>query len=268
MSSVGLARSTLSLVDAGRYDGPEGSVDFAAAVRAAVEGSRVIAPDEAAALAATTPRDLGARAKIEVHEESTADAARRLCVDGPVTVLNFASAVSIGGGFLHGALAQEEDLCRCSALYRCLEQGREYYRANEAHGGALYTDHAIWSPGVPFFRGRDYGLLPAPFLVSVITSPAPNTNRAVGGEEVQLEATFQRRARQVLAIAAAKPPTNLVLGAWGCGAFGGDPKVVAAAFKAALAAGLDRAFTRVIFAILVRQGRDGRNPEAFRACFG
>lgn len=263
-----LARTTLSIVDAGRYDGPEGPVDFAAAVRAAVDGTRVITPSEAAALAATTPRDLGARARIEVHDESTADAARRLCVDGPVTVLNFASAMSIGGGFLHGALAQEEDLCRCSALFRCLEQGREYYLANQADDGALYTDHAIWSSAVPFFRGRDYGLLPVPFLVSVITSPAPNTKHARGHEEVQLEATFQRRARQILAIAAANPPTTLVLGAWGCGAFGGDPKVVAAAFKAAFDAGFDRAFARVVFAILVRQGRDGRNPEAFRGCFG
>lgn len=263
-----LARTTLSIVDAGRYDVADGAVDFAAAVRAAVDGTRVIKPGEAVALAATAPRDLGARASIEVRDESTAEAARRLCVDGQVTVLNFASAMNTGGGFLHGALAQEEDLCRCSALFRCLEQGREYYRANDAHGGALYTDHAIWSPAVPFFRGRDYGLLPAPFLVSVITSPAPNTSRVRVDEEVQLEATFQRRARQILAIAAANPPTTLVLGAWGCGAFGGDPKVVAAAFKAALDGGFDRAFARVVFAILVRQGCDGRNPEAFRACFG
>lgn len=267
MDPVLLAQDTLSILDSGRYHGPAGPVDFGTTIRAAVDGTRVITPREAAALAASRPRDLGANATIEVTDEGTAEAARRLAADGPVTALNFASALSVGGRFLAGALAQEEDLCRCSALYPCLQAGRDYYRENQAQGGALYTDHALWSPAVPFFRGTDNGLLAAPFAVSVITSPAPNTTRVRGDEASLLAATFRRRAAQVLAIAASEPPTSLVLGAWGCGAFGGDAEVVAEAFARALDEGFGRAFTRIVFAVLVRRWPDDRNLEVFRARF-
>jgi uncharacterized protein (TIGR02452 family) len=223
----------------------------------------VIAPEVAASLAAEVPRDLGAVAVIEVVDDSAVAVCRRLAREGRVTVLNFASANSVGGGFLAGAAAQEEDLCRCSAPFRCLERGADFYRANRSDGTHLYTDHAIWSPQVPFCRAEDLGWLPEPFVASVITSPAPNTKRFVG-DRGELPATFRRRARQVLAIAAAEPPTTLVLGAWGCGAFGGDAEVVAAAFREALDDGFAYAFERIVFAVLVRRWPDGRNLEVFR----
>lgn len=268
MDPAQLARETLSIVDAGFYHGPAGPVDFAAAVRAAIDGTRVITPVETASFAAMPPRDLGAKARIEVTEEGTGEAAQRLIGSGPVTVLNFASACRVGGGFLVGAAAQEEELCRCSALFRCLEKGRDYYRTNRAAGGALYTEHAIWSPAVPFFRGCDHGLLRTPFAASVLTMPAPNTAQAASGELAQIPETFRQRAASVLAIAAANPPGILVLGAWGCGAFGGDPQVVANAFGAALDAGYERAFERVVFAVLVNRWPDHENLATFRRRFG
>ncbi|MBM4059840.1 MAG: TIGR02452 family protein [Planctomycetes bacterium] len=268
MGLAELARHTLAIVDSGGYDGPAGRVEFGPAVRAAIDGTRTITPAAAAALAGAPPRDLGAPPCIEVTDESTAAAGRRLLASGPVTVLNFASARRIGGGFLGGAQAQEEALCRVSALYRCLETAGAYYAANRAHGDALYTDHAIWSPDVPFFRGEDLGLLSEPFSLSVLTSPAPNTNAVHGAAVEALVATFHRRAAQVIAIAAAEPPRQLVLGAWGCGAFGGDPALAADAFGAALDAGFGRAFVRVVFAVLVRSRIGERNLAAFRARFG
>ena len=122
MDPVALAHATLAAVDEGRYPGLRRAAEFAAAVRAAIEGTRVIAPDLAVSLAAEVPRDLGAVAAIEVVDESAVAVCRRLARQGRVTVLNFASANNVGGGFLAGAAAQEEDLCRCSALFRCLER--------------------------------------------------------------------------------------------------------------------------------------------------
>jgi uncharacterized protein (TIGR02452 family) len=202
MDPVQLAHDTLAAVDEGRCPGLQREAEFAAAVRAAVEGTRVIAPELAASLAVDVPRDLGAVAAIEVVDASAVAVCRQLARTGRVTVLNFASAYNVGGGFLGGAAAQEEDLCRCSALFRCLERGADFYRANRTDGTHLYADYAIWSPEVPFCRAEDHGWLPDPVVASVITSPAPNTKRFVG-DPGELTATFRRRARQVLAIAAA-----------------------------------------------------------------
>jgi hypothetical protein len=47
-----------------------------------------------------------------------------------------------------------------------------------------------------------------------------------------------------------------------------DPKIVAGAFATALDGGFDRAFSHVVFAVLVRQRPDDRNLTAFRARFG
>ena len=113
---------------------------------------------------------------ITVTDEDTFSASRRLqAQDGRVAALNFANATSPGGGFLRGASAQEEDLCRCSALYHSLtsEAAERYYIENEREFSYLFTDHLIFSPDVPVFRDRTQGFLPQPLPVSVITAPAP-----------------------------------------------------------------------------------------------
>src|SRR4029079_8799885 len=98
------------------------------------------------------------RAAIEVTDETTQIAARRLVESEGVTdlvLLNFASARNAGGGFINGAKAQEEDLCRCSGLYPCLMSQPGYYEANRNNRSAIYTDHLIYSPQVPLFRARN-----------------------------------------------------------------------------------------------------------------
>ena len=53
----------------------------------------------------------------------------------------------------------------------------------------------------------------------------------------------------VLAIARAYGHTVLVLGAWGCGAFGNDPRDTAADFRQALETDSAGAFSDIVFAI-------------------
>lgn len=57
------------------------------------------------------------------------------------------------------------------------------------------------------------------------------------------------RIRRVLAIAHAYRYDTLVLGAWGCGAFGNDPRRTAADFHRALNGPFAGAFRNVAFAI-------------------
>jgi uncharacterized protein (TIGR02452 family) len=209
---------------------------------------------------------------VEVTPEKTGEASRRLIEQESVEdvlALNFASARNPGGGFLGGAKAQEEDLARCSALYACLVTQPAYYEANRAEASLLYTDHLIYSPGVPFFRDEQLELLERPFHISIITSPAPNAGEVLRKDpssRSRIREVLRSRALQVLRVAASRGHRALVLGAWGCGVFRNDPVEAAEAFAAALGA-LPGAFDRVVFAVYERGG-EGPNLRAFRERFG
>jgi uncharacterized protein (TIGR02452 family) len=260
MSLAGVAQETLAIIEKGSYRAPGGKV---VAVRAlvdrAVRGTVLHRPADLDALLAARARP-GQGAvwpRIEITPETTAQAARRLVGrerEKDVVALNFASAKNPGGGFLRGAKAQEEDLSYCSALYTCQIGQREYYDANRASGSMLYTDHIIYSPDVPFFRDERFDLIEEPFLVSIITAPAPNAGEAAGRpEEAEVGAVLRSRARKVLAVAAAHGHRCLVLGAWGCGVFRNDPREVADAFALGLGdAAFAGAFDRVVLAIWER----------------
>jgi uncharacterized protein (TIGR02452 family) len=89
-------------------------------------------------------------------------------------VLSFASARHPGGGFLISASAQEERLCRASALYACLSACLQSYEYHRVHSDPFYSDRVIYSPAVPVFRTDRGTLLDNPYTVSFITSAAPN----------------------------------------------------------------------------------------------
>lgn len=209
------------------------------------------------------------RTVFEVTGESSTQAARRL--GGDVAVLNFASARNPGGGYLNGAQAQEEALCRASALYTCLLRAREFYDHHRAHRDPFYTDRVIHSPAVPVFRDDHGRLLDEPYTAGFLTSAAPNAGvvlRTAPERAAELPAALAARAERVLETAAAHGYRRLVLGAWGCGVFRNDPAQVAGAFRTLLGPGgrFAAAFERVTFAILDRTP-GGTVREAFARVF-
>lgn len=257
-----IARETEEIVAAGGYRGPSGSaVSIAAAVEAARAGTVMHGP-EPVGIPSVTP----VLTSFEVTGESSLEAARRLVsADGdPVAVLNFSSARNPGGGYLNGAQAQEEALCRASALYTCLLRARAFYDHHRAHRDAFYTDRVIHSPGVPVFRDDRGGLLDEPFRAGFLTAAAPNAGvvlRAAPERAADLPGALAVRAERVLETAAAHGYRRLVLGAWGCGVFQNDPAQVARAFHGVLAGGrLDGYFDQVVFGILDRT--PGRTTRA------
>ena len=167
-----IAQETLGLIEAGEYQAGGQSVRFTEQQESAVRGTRLYRPDEIAAL---SPSAADVNQTIRVVDGTTQVVAHELtklalAEHGEIALLNFASARSPGGGFLNGAKAQEEDLCRCSGLYPCLIQCMDYYETNRGQSSLLYTDHVIFSPLVPFFKTRGTGdLLAEPFFASVIT---------------------------------------------------------------------------------------------------
>ncbi|WP_009963482.1 TIGR02452 family protein [Verrucomicrobium spinosum] len=252
-SRAEMARTTLEALDNGGYTNVRREwVDIKSSLAHAMQGSRGFAPD------ASLPPVLSRRytTHVEVRPTSTISALRQLQADGAghIACLNFASAKNPGGGFLNGALAQEESLAAASGLYPCLLIQPAYYETNRVCGTCLYTDWIIWSPDIPFLRSDDGTWLDAPFTTGVITAPAPNAGAVHRNEPERADEilpTLRRRAQRVLHVAAAEGVDALVLGAWGCGVFRNDPAQVAQVFAELLGPDgpFGGTFQRVVFAI-------------------
>src|SRR4029077_16450700 len=102
---------------------------------------------------------------------------KRLVDDGKQPIaLNFANGIHPGGGFLSGALAQEESLCRSSALFATLEND-PMYEAHRIRPLPDSTDWVIYSPNVPVFRSDDGTALDNPWPLSFVTCAAPVATR-------------------------------------------------------------------------------------------
>ena len=245
-----IAAETASILERGSYLSTSGeTVEIRAAVEDAVRGTTHYREGEVPGTPAFDVRET----RIEVHNETTFAAAKRLEAVGLRTLaLNFASAKSIGGGWRNGARAQEECLCRGSGLSECLEDNFDFYAFHRQRGGGLYSDWMMLSPNVPVFRGDEpeEALLETFWTTSFLTAAAPN-RKAVHGEDAErILPIFAARIHKVLTIALAEKFDAVVLGAWGCGAFGNDPNQIAPLFAEALHGPFRGAFAQIAFAVL------------------
>lgn len=122
--------------------------------------------------------------------------------EGKIAALNFADDEEPGGLVWEGAVTQEECLCRCSNLYLSLiEHKNDYYRRE---GGMIYSKDVV------FFRGSDYKWR-EPRKCDIITCAALGSNEDI-----------ERKMRMIVEIARLNGVEVLILGKWGCGAFGRD----------------------------------------------
>ncbi|GGN39531.1 TIGR02452 family protein [Streptomyces fuscichromogenes] len=263
----GIAQQTEQIVAAGSYRTPDGrEILLAPDIAAARAGTRLYGPEPVPVPSASAPSAPDPDAVFEVTGESSLEAARRLA-DRPVAVLNFASARNPGGGYLNGAQAQEEALCRASALYTCVREAAAFYDHHRAHRDPFYTDRVIHSPAVPVFRDDRGRLLAEPCRAGFLTAAAPNAGviRRTAADRVgELPGALAVRAERVLEVAAAHGYRRLVLGAWGCGVFQNDPAQVAGAFRGLLGPGgrFAGTFAHVVFGVL-----DRTPGSAVRAAF-
>ena len=216
--AAALGRSAVEAAGNGYYLTKSGKkVDWSHYVEAARLAKRSIAPGAPLPAQERIPF---AETRVQVSNDTTLAASLRLVDSGlrPLA-LNFANGIHPGGGFLEGARAQEEVLCRSSALYQTLV-GDPMYEEHRKRPRPDSTDWAIYSPDVPVFRNDDGTELEYPWLLSFITCAAPYAP-AIGQPEAGN--LLQRRILRVLAIAKAFGHAAIVVGAWGCGAFRNDP---------------------------------------------
>ena len=239
-----LGRSAVEATASGSYDyGLGTTVDWSRHVQTACSMKASIAPDAPLPTLEPTPF---LETRIQVTNETTLGGSLRL-VDGGLRplALNFANGVNPGGGFLGGARAQEEVLCRSSALHATLVDD-PMYDEHARRPRPDSTDWAIYSPDVPVFRHDNGTALECPWLLCFLTCAAPYAP-AIGQPES--DDLLQKRIHRVLAIARAWGHSALVLGAWGCGAFENDPNRTATDFRLALEGEFSESFSDVVFAI-------------------
>ena len=257
-------QQAVQIIQQGAYRAPSGRmVSIADLVERSVQGTVSYAPDR---LLPQT-RVGSYQTRIEVANETTLAAVQRLRESGHhPAALNFASATHPGGGFLSGARAQEEYLARSSGLYACLQMNPMYGYHRGRHD-PLYTDYVIYSPAVPVFRADDGTLLETPYTVGMITSPAVNAAALPPERHAEIGPAMWLRILKVLSAGIAHGHDSIVLGAWGCGAFGNDGAEIARLFRQALGENFQGAYSKVIFAIL-DWSREKRFIGPFQRAFG
>ncbi len=262
----------------------------AEAVAEVVEAPAEDAPAEAAEDVETAGADESAKAEAAAEEGADADtAAEALAPKLPtVTVVNanatqavlengrgyaqfcdlalldFASFVNPGGGYIRGAFAQEECLCADSFLYNVLKEKRSWYQENRRRNinCELYRNRGLVVPAVRFEHGKMHA------YADVLVVAAPNTKRAreeYSLSDAQIESAMRDRVRFVLALCDEIGRTKLVAGAFGCGAFGGNAEAVAEIFREELTSGR-WGVEQVIFA--VPESRWDENLPVFKHVLG
>ncbi|ETN46361.1 uncharacterized protein HMPREF1541_00545 [Cyphellophora europaea CBS 101466] len=216
---------------------------------------------------------------VRVIDADTIDAALALAPPqsttstNPVLVLNMANASHAGGGFKHGALAQEEALCYRSSLFFTLKI-RHYPIPDRAaiYSPAVLVIRESMSVGHALLDLRDPSRLPVVSAVSVAAVCRPDLTLvpSSGGGKSQKYTYARTRDRElmkdkmrgVLRVGARGGHRRIVLGALGCGAFWNPSWEVAALWRGVLG---EREFggwwEEVVFAVL---GAGTENFEVFR----
>mmetsp|Transcript_32973 Transcript_32973/g.73353 ORF Transcript_32973/g.73353 Transcript_32973/m.73353 type:complete len:407 (-) Transcript_32973:83-1303(-) len=216
----------------------------------------------------------GPWSRISFKSWSTIDALLAYAADPNTHVcgLNFANGKHVGGGYKTGSIAQEEDLCRrmptlYTSLYQASRDGQYPFGPTTCTVAAepnRYMD-VLYTPGLIIARsGLDdkFAFLPKAkqLKADLVSAAAPNLNFAKDLFEPELV----RCAIESIIVAPKlqQPQTSaLVLGAWGCGAFGCDPSQIGDLFGKVLAhQGFGQLYKEVHFAIPA-----GENAEALKA---
>jgi uncharacterized protein (TIGR02452 family) len=262
-----IAIETREMVKNGCYINTHGiSVNFAKARDAAKQALVVYQPGELIPVGQPRYDQL----HITMHNQTTVDVAQIRSAQGyTVAILNFASALTPGGGWLRGAIAQEESLARSSSLVYSL-QDVQWYKDKSHFGNPFYDDTVIVTPNLPFFRTHDGKLLDTPWYGSVITSAAVyahGVRRSMPNRISEIETHMRSRVQSVYRAATTLNANVLILGAWGCGEFGNSPEFIARIMKEELNT-VDMRYFEAIDMVVADTHPLKQNYEAFAKQFG
>lgn len=202
---------------------------------------RILCQDTLSAAARMSSRPFAVRRNSSVARPS----ANQPC---NIAILNMASPLRPGGGFLEGANSQEEFLCARTTLYPSLWDS--FYRLPEIGG--------VWTPDVMVFRDHNVEANDLTkrdrYFIDVISSGMLRFSDTQGTQRVRSDdrsdggacscgvsycdrdrELVTRKMKAVLRIAERQGVERLILGAWGCGAYGNPVREVAKIWRKVIA---------------------------------
>ncbi len=194
---------------------------------------------------------------ISISIEDTLVAAKRMKEKASL-VLCMANRRNPEYGAENGLNTQEAHLIRSSNYYLTLLDIKDKaYPINRKYGG-------IYSPSVTVFRDSErkpYDLMKEPFSISIVAVPALYKPIFKEGQYSDADRTqMELKVRTILNIAIRQKHDTLILSAFGCGASGNPPELVARLFKEALEEPVySTNFREIVFAI-----NDSETAETFR----
>lgn len=166
-----------------------------------------------------------------------------------IGVLNFASAIKAGGGWLNGKVAQEEDIMRKTTAFLSLLLQDEFYTSHNI-ADPIYSDAIIYSPKVLIIRDENYNFI-EPEAIDLFTCAAVNATECRNN---MIKCDFKKRMYdridKVIRAMAVNNEETIVLGAFGCGVFGNNPTNIADIFHEILVEEqMENKFKNIIFAV-------------------
>ncbi|KAL7957319.1 hypothetical protein V8C34DRAFT_314995 [Trichoderma compactum] len=185
----------------------------------------------------SAPTSQNAPNYIQIWPVDTLETSSRLSKSSPsrIAVLNMASPLRLGGGVLTGATSQAEWLCARTTLYPSLHE--EFYRLPEV--GAIYTPDVLvcktWDAEPSDLKPADQ------FFIHVITAAMLRLPEVETNQQGELTYSEQKgrdvvlaKMRCVMRILRSRHIQRVVLGAWGCGAYGNPIDEIARSWRRAL----------------------------------
>ncbi len=271
--NISLLQEALEICKRGSYEKDGKTVELGLAF-SQMTGARVFLPDEVKNL--STEETEAAPCAFSCENRDALSLAHAKCLDpsygtggkdSRILLLNLASAIRPGGGVRDGLGGQEEALCWGSSLLLSLESdaAKSYYEYNNALNTHLGSDAVIISPDVVVFRDGKGELLDEPFMISVISCSAPNLRFGLEGKtEEEYKAMMQERIEGIIRCAVSNGYQNIILGAFGCGAFKNDAALVSDDFYRALTGPAGRGLAHADFAVLCTPGKEYNYNEFCR----
>jgi len=285
-----IAADTLAAVECGSYTDSDGNTHTVHDFSKTPSATDYYPPDSSLSSWATSPAPSSAddyTTELVLCKSSALEGVQYCApLARKIGVLNFASAMRPGGGFISGASAQEESIARSSNLYSSLmtPQAQRFYAVHKTEKKNKYYTHAmIYTRGVQLFRSDAGGWMP-PSIVDILTSAAVNAGvvrKREGGDnangegggikayfkpvnatpqtaptkdvEKAIEDVMRERMGRVLYLFEKEGMQDLVLGSFGTGVFQNKVPMVAKLWVELLAAPDARfknSFQRVAFAII------------------